>query len=141
VHVKAEPEPPHQRRDKPRRDGGGSSGDKEKFLSQPMHPYVSGKDVASAAEGETFTPPCGCGSWGTPGYNPGPHATWDCPLRYIQRYGYCPGFLINGFRDPSQWLPDNTLTRAAKDEWVKLIRQHRLPLPREAAARAPQFHL
>ena len=97
AHVKAEPEPLHQKRDKSRRDGGGAGGDKEKFLSQPMHAYVSGRDVASAPEGETFTPPCCCGSWGNPGYHPGPHTTWDCPLRYIQRYGSCPGFHTNAF--------------------------------------------
>ncbi len=55
-----------------------------------------------------------------PGYEPGPHATWDCPHRYIQRYGYCPGFNPDGTKDQAQWLPDNILTRAAKDRWLNV---------------------
>ena len=130
--VKAEPGTTRPKKDK----------DKEKFLSQPMHVYVTGRDCASAPEGETWTPPCGCGNHSNaPGYAPGPHATWDCPLRYIARCGYCPGFINNGMRDPAQWQDASQLTRAAKDKWVELIGAYNLPLPRERLARPPPFHL
>ena len=107
-----------------------------------MHGYVTGRDCASAPEGGTWTPPCGCGNHSNaPGYAPGPHATWDCPLRYIARCGFCPGFLHNGLRDPAQWQDAYQLTRAAKDKWVELIGTYNLPLPRERLARPPPFHL
>jgi hypothetical protein len=60
--------------------------------------------------------------------------------RYIQRFGYCPGFNLDGTRDPAQWSPNgDILTRAVKDRWADLIARHDLPLPNEAMARAPQF--
>jgi hypothetical protein len=39
----------------------------------------------------------------------------------MARYGSCPGFLANGQRDPGHWHNDS-LTRRAKDPWVKLIK-------------------
>ena len=115
--------------------------EKGKFLGQPQHAYVTGSDCAIVPEGEVWSPPCSCGNHGGPSYQPGPHATWDCPLRYFQKHGRCPGFLANGARDPSQWLAGNTLTREAKDAWLVLLRQHNWPLPREPKARPPPFHL
>ena len=62
------------------------------------------------------------------------------PLRYIEQCGFCPGFNNDGSKDPAQWLPGGeVLTRAAKDKWVELIDRHRLPLPSESGARAPDF--
>ena len=83
-------------------------------------------------------PPCGCAGKNGANYKPPPHATWDCQLRYIGRYGSCSGFLPTGHRDPSQWAGEN-LTRAAKDAWVKLIEQHDLPLPQGPGNWAPNF--
>ncbi len=134
VPIKTEPGPsrdkPHQ--GKRSRDGA--------FLSQPMHGYVVGEDLASVPAGACWKPVCGCRSHGPPGFNPGPHATWDCPYRYIQQCGHCPGFNPDGTKDLSQWLPGGTiLTRAAKAKWHELISKHDLPLPHEAGARAPDF--
>ena len=83
-------------------------------------------------------PPCGCGSKHGAGYRPGPHATWDCPFRYMARYGSCPGFLPSGMKDPSQWSGDH-LTTPAKLAWVLLITTLNLPLPNTADSRAPNF--
>ncbi len=89
--------------------------EKETFSSQPTHAYVSGTDCAVVPDGEVWMPLCHCGNAGALGFGQGPHATWDCPLRYIQKYGRCPCFLLSGQRDASQWLAGNILTRAAKD--------------------------
>jgi hypothetical protein len=106
-----------------------------------MHAYVTGADCAVAPAGTPWMPPCGCANSIISGPRPGPHATWDCPLRYIAKFGRCPGFLLTGLRDPAQWLPGDILTRAAKDDWLQLIAQHHLKLPREKDAHSPPFHL
>ena len=108
------------------------------FLSQPQHVWLTGPGYNAVPAGDSRSPPCGCGSKHGPTYQPGPHATWDCPLRYIARYGSCPGFLMTGMRDPQQWAGDN-LTRGAKDAWIKLIQQLDLPLPTGPGGRAPNF--
>jgi hypothetical protein len=92
------------------------------FGSQPLHESVSGKDTAVVKPGACESPQCKC-LLGTL------HATWDCPLRYIKLFGYCPGFLPDGSRDPAQWRGDN-LTRAAKDAWITLIHFEELPMPK-----------
>ena len=137
--IKAEPGPSRDKDQKNKKN----KHDQPPFLSQPMHGYVSGSDAAVVPAGLNWHPVCGCrNSQGPPGYNPGPHATWDCPFRYMQRCGYCPGFNPDGTKDPAQWLPGgDVLTRATKDKWLDLIRQHDLPLPRELGARAPDFHM
>ncbi len=84
--------------------GGGKAEDKP-FLSQPMHPYVSEIDCASVPAGQSRRPTCGCANHKL-NYTPGPHATWDCPLRYINQCGSCPGFNLDGSRDPAQWNGD-----------------------------------
>jgi hypothetical protein len=87
--IKSEPAPP-----------------RDAFLSQPQHIYVTGAGYNAVAPGEHRSPPCGCGSKHCPTYTPGPHATWDCPFRYMARYGSCPGFLATGQKDPTQWNGD-----------------------------------
>jgi hypothetical protein len=119
--------------------GGKTTG--KGFAGQPMHAYVTGADCAVAPAGTPWMPPCGCANSIVSGPRPGPHATWDCPLRYIAKFGRCPGFLLTGLRDPAQWLPGDILTRAAKDDWLQLIAQHHLKLPREKDAHSPPFHL
>jgi hypothetical protein len=109
------------------------------FLSQPQHPYVTGADCGSVPAGLSRRPPCGCHHH-KPQYNPGPHATWDCPLRYVAQCGSCPGFNLVGTRDPAQWQGE-ILTRAAKSAWLTLIAKHALPLPNCKDARPPPFHL
>ena len=90
--------------------------------------------------GEVRSPACGCGAKHGPNYLPGPHATWDCPFRYMARYGSCQGFLANGQRDPSHWHHDS-LTRRAKDLWVKLIKDLNLGLPLGPEFRPVNFSL
>ena len=117
--------------------GAGNGG----FAGQPMHAYVTGVDCAVVPAGSNWMPPCGCGASIFTGPRPGQHATWDCPLRYIAKFGRCPGFLLTGLRDPAQWLAGDILTRAAKDDWMRFIQQHSLKLPREKDSRPPPFHL
>jgi hypothetical protein len=135
VPIKPEPGSSHGR------DRSGPKVDKDRFLSQPMHGYVSGRDLAIVPAGHHWQPLCGCrNNAAFAGAPPGPHATWDCPLRYIEKCGYCPGFRADGTKDPAQWAPGgDVLTRATRDAWLTLIEQHHLPLPRDAGARAPDF--
>jgi hypothetical protein len=56
---------------------------KEPFLGQPQHIYLTGPGYNAVPAGEVRVPPCGCGSKHGAGYRPGPHATWDCPFRYM----------------------------------------------------------
>ncbi len=86
------------------------------FSCQPQHAYVTGRDCAAVPEGHVWKPPCGCANHMGPGPRPGLHATWDCPLCFIEKHGRCPGSLASGRRDPAQWLAGDILTRAAKDD-------------------------
>ncbi len=106
-----------------------------------MHGYVSGLDLAIVPAGAHWQPSCGCANRAVFSVAPpGPHATWDCPLRYIAQCGYCPGFHSDGTKDLTQWAPGgDVLTRATRDAWLKLIDDYRLPLPRDPGARAPDF--
>jgi hypothetical protein len=136
--VSVKPEPGSAR---PRDKSGRDSTEKLRFLSQPLHVYVAGTDAGTVPPGTCLRPPCGCSNrMRGVGVVPGPHATWDCPLRYVAQCGYCPGFNNDGSKDPAQWLPGGeVLTRAAKDAWLELIRTHDLPLANEAGAQAPDF--
>jgi hypothetical protein len=109
------------------------------FCAQPHHAWTAGADLANQpAGGGSRLPGCHCGNQGIASYSPGPHATWDCPLRYVKVFGFCPGFLPSGLRDLSQWQGD-TLTRAAKDAWAAFIDFEEIPLPTGDWARAPNF--
>jgi len=113
---------------------------REPFLGQPQHIYITGEGYNAVPPGEQRTPPCGCPSKHGPAYLPGPHATWDCPFRYMLRCGSCPGFLPSGQKDPAQWTGDR-LTARARQSWVKLIKDFDLPLPNCTGAKAPNFSL
>ncbi len=54
--------------------------------------------------------------------------------------GSCPGFNIDGSRDPAQWQ-GGVLTRAAKSAWLVHIAKHKLTVPKCKDARHPPFHL
>ena len=110
------------------------------FLSQPQHAYVSGLDCDIVPVGHSRRQHCWCRNSHGPHYIPGPHATWDCPHRFIKRFGSCPGFLANGFRDPTMWHGDN-LVKAGKQAWVDFIQQHDLPIPMGSGAAAPPFYM
>ena len=135
--VAVKPEPGQN----PSRDGQGRASRDKPFMGQPQHGYVSGLDLAAVPAGQVWRPPCGCAGRAVfAAAPPGLHATWDCPLRYIERFGFCPGFHPDGTKDPAQWAPGgDVLSRASKDKWAELIEKHGLPLPREKGARAPDF--
>jgi hypothetical protein len=135
--VAVKPEPGQN----PGRGGQGKQPGDKPFMSQPQHGYVSGLDLAAVPAGQVWRPPCGCASRAVfAAAPPGLHATWDCPLRYIEWFGFCPGFHPDGTKDPAQWAPGgDVLSRASKDKWADLIDKHGLPLPREKGARAPDF--
>jgi hypothetical protein len=106
------------------------------FTFQPQHAWVAGADCATFKGRQVQHPQCTrCHK--VPG-GAGLHATWDCPLRYWEVHGACPGFLRDGSRDPAQWNGDN-LTRAAKLDWARLIRTEDLMLPSCPGAAAPPF--
>ena len=135
--VAVKPEPGQN----PSRDGQGRASRDKPFMGQPQHGYVSGLDLAAVPAGQVWQPPCGCAGRAVfAGAPPGLHATWDCPLRYIERFGFCPGFHPDGTKDPAQWAPGgDVLSRASKDKWADLIDKYLVPLPREKGARAPDF--
>jgi hypothetical protein len=58
----------------------------------------------------------------------------------MQQCGHCPGFRLDGSRDPAQWNGD-ILTRAAKDAWLALIEKHKLTVPNCKNVRVTPFHL
>jgi hypothetical protein len=111
---------------------------REPFLGQPQHIYLTGEGYNAVPPGEQRSPPCGCAAKHGPAYLPGPHATWDCPFRYMTRCGSCPGFLPSGQKDPAQWNGDR-LTARARQAWVKLIKDFDLALPNGPGAKAPNF--
>lgn len=135
-HIKPEPgASAGPSREKDRRNAPDKS---KKFASQPMHAYVTGVDVATVPLGEVWDPQCGCANHHN--LNPGLHAVWDCPHRYLSKFGECPGFLPSGRRDPSKWTPDGAnLTRAGKDEWVSFLERNPLPLPLSYFGAPPDF--
>jgi hypothetical protein len=109
------------------------------FCAQPHHAWTAGSDLANQPLiGGPRAPECKCGLRGIPGYVPGQHATWDCPLRFVKVFGFCPGFLPSGHRDLAQWQGD-CLNRAGRDAWAALIESEEIPLPAGDFARAPNF--
>ncbi len=135
VRRRRPPQPPRNRPSSPSRWSRLSQ-----LLSQPMHVYVTGVGYNCVPAGEVRSPACGCGAKHGPNYRPGPHATWDCQFSYMARYGSCPGFLANGQRDPGHWHHDS-LTRRAKDLWVKLIKDLNLGVPLGPEYRPVNFSL
>jgi hypothetical protein len=120
-------------------DPSAGAVEEKPYLGQPLHAYVAGNDCASVPAGQTRRPACGCLHHKLP-YVPGPHAMWVCPLHYIDQCGYCPGFNLDGSRNPAQWQGGN-LTRAAKQAWLVLIAEHKLTVPKCKDARPPPFHI
>ena len=101
---------------------------------QPQHAWVTGQDCAPISGVQNPR----CHRCPKLPFYAGPHATWDCPLRYYDVFNECPGFNRDGSRDPAQWHGEN-LTRAAKDAWVALIAREDLMVPLFEGAGAPPF--
>ena len=92
------------------------------FVGLPAHPWVCGTNGAPPMPDgvQAYHPQCRCSRV----LNfPGPHATWDCPLRYFSRRGSCPGFLPSGHRDPSAWNGDE-ITAETKQLWRRFVSAH-----------------
>ncbi len=66
------------------------------------------------------------------------HLGLPVPLYGVLRL--VPGFLANGQRDPGHWHNDS-LTRRAKDLWVKLIKDLNLGVPLGQEYRPVNFSL
>jgi hypothetical protein len=94
------------------------------FCGQPAHSWLVGTRCSPVEAGKVMHPECKCAVM-HPHLGIGAHSTWDCPLRYIQVFGRCPGFDQGGLRDPRAWQGDQ-LTDATKADWVAFIRKHRL---------------
>ena len=112
------------------------------FLGLPAHAWVCGANAAPPPPQDgsaSFLPACRCRE---DLQFVGPHATWDCPLRYFERRGSCPGFFPSGQRDPSAWSGDN-ITDATKRLWRHFVSAHdglpALEQAKSARTGAPNF--
>ena len=53
-----------------------------------------------------------------------PHAGVECPARYWQLCGGCPGFLVDGTRDELCWESDGNLNPSACGAWEQFLAEH-----------------
>jgi hypothetical protein len=87
------------------------------FLGRPVSAALVGRSLAvlQPAGGKTR---CNCNARGTGVANQ--HFTWECPLKYFDRFGSCPGFSRDGSRIAVSWSGDD-ITAAIKREWSDFI--------------------
>ena len=111
-------------------DGGEQQGG---FLGMPAHLWLLGKYAPHKARG-SLAPGCSCWKKFDAAIQGliGKHARWDCPLRYIERYGYCPGFAESGLRQRSAWIDDDTMTADTVEQWKRFIDANGLQRARSA---------
>ncbi len=144
----AEPSPPPTSRVRfdpvvrvePQQGGGGGSQQKDLgHLAQPAHAWLLGKYASYAGPG-ALQPECACRKKFDAQHQGsiGPHARWDCPLRFIAQCGYCPGFTATGLRLRSAWIDHDTMTADTVAEWKRLIEAKDLK-PARGAPGAPRF--
>jgi hypothetical protein len=102
--------------------GGGSQQNVPFHLAQPALAGLLGKYPSYAGPG-ALQPECACRRrFDAPHQgSTGPHARWDCPLRFIAQCGYCPGFTTNGLRLRSAWIDHDTKTPDTVAEWERFI--------------------
>lgn len=82
------------------------------FIAKPCSALVVGTALGLAQLGPGRT--CSCTiSAAFPGRT---HRPFECPIRYHQIRGQCPGWTAAGARIPSCWVGDD-LTPACRDEW------------------------
>lgn len=71
---------------------------------------------------------------------PTKHAAFECPIRYWENLGNCPGFDKSGKRVPSMWV-GNDLTSQCRKEWNTFIQQKSLTHhPASVTRFNPDFH-
>ena len=104
------------------------------FLGIPGATVIVGQDIGfDPAPGP---PICTC-SIAT--FFPGTvHRGFECPLRYIARYGRCPGWTLPGVRIPAAWN-GNCLTPATRAEWLTYITQFDLTAARASGRNRVAF--
>lgn len=103
---------------------GGGIG-KLAFLGKPVSATLVGRSLAVMdVSQQPSRLHCNCRS-GLGAQIQGPHLTFECPLKYLHRYGSCPGFNHDGSKDPNAWAGDD-LTDATKKKWRDLIAIHAL---------------
>ena len=63
-----------------------------------------------------------------------PHASWECPIKLAKRaFGEpCPGFDVNGAKDPAAWTVDGNLQWATVQAWIIYIEKHGLKVAKTA---------
>jgi hypothetical protein len=116
-------------------DGGGGqqAGGSEASgaLFQPSHRWILGKYAAFLGTG-CLRPECTCYKKFDGAHRGaiGPHARWDCPLRFIAQCGRCPGFTAEGLRLRSAWIDNDTMTPETVLEWKRLIEERGLQVAR-----------
>jgi hypothetical protein len=121
--------------------GGGGSGlagrgvgggvGKLSFLGRPVSAALVDKGLAVMPVDSTSSRHCcHCNVQGT-GFAQ-PHFCWECPLKYLARFGSCPGFNRDGSRAAAAWSGED-ITVATKSAWNDFIRTTGL----ESAVSAP----
>jgi hypothetical protein len=123
------------------RDGGVGQQQEPGILALPAHAWLLGKYASFTGSG-ALRPECNCWRKFDAEHQSsiGPHACWDCPLRYIAQCGYCPGFTINGLRLRNAWIDHDTMTAETVAEWKHLIEVKDLKPARSVrGAGAPKF--
>ena len=118
---------------------GGSGQQKDGHLALPAHHWILGKFAPFLGPG-SLQPECMC--WKKFDAHQqagiGPHARWDCPLRFVAQCGYCPGFTNSGLRLRSAWVDHDTMTPDTVEEWKRLIEAKGLR-PARGAPGPPSF--
>lgn len=113
-----------------------------RFVGTPAHPVVCGpRAVAALTAALASRPPaarslgraCSCQLLG--GSDAARHCSWDCPQRYFELYGSCPGWASGSARDPGCWVGDE-ITDATRTQWKQFIAAHGL-VPSRATAGLP----
>jgi hypothetical protein len=101
---------------------GGEQQDSGGFLGSPAHFWLLGRYAPHTGR-RALWPPCPCRKDFEAALQGliGKHARWDCPLRYIERFGYCPGFAGSGLRLRSAWIDDDTMTADTVEQWKRFI--------------------
>ena len=87
------------------------------FLGKPVSGLVIGNNIALASLGPGR--PCSCAI--ASAYPGRLHRPFECPIRFHQHLGQCPGWTAAGARIPSCWISED-LTPACRAEWANFAK-------------------